>query len=117
MSPRAVVPRRGVTQQRCRCGAMVLAARTGSGLDAQVGADPLSPIGELEAVLAGVSTYTHHVVSSELHHRSPWSIRHRPAGTRPRQTVHPLHRCGDTWPALPRAPGPAAPATDSAPPY
>lgn len=117
MSPRQVVPRRAVSARRCSCGAAVLSALTGNGLDVTVDAAQLSPIGELEAVLAGVSTYTHHQVPGELHHRSALSIRTRPAGTRPRQSAHALHRCGDTWPALDtRTPAAAAPTPD-APPF
>lgn len=90
------------------------------GLDVVVDPAPLSPIGELQALLGGVHTYTHHVVPGELCWRYPLVIRSRPAGTAPRQTVHAAHRCGNTWPALerlgPGPPGSAAPIPD-APPY
>lgn len=99
------------------CGAAVLTGLTGSGVDVTVDAAPVSPIGELEAVLAGLTTYTHHEVAGELYHRAGSTIRSRPAGTRPRQTVHPAHRCGSTWPALPRGPDRADPGPDDPPPY
>lgn len=100
------------------CGTRTLEARTTAGLDVVVTAAPLSPVGELDALLAGVSTYTHHVVMGDLAHRYPLVIRSRPAGTAPRQTVHPTHRCGDTWQALPPALHPGAdPSPDDAPPY
>lgn len=100
------------------CEQQTLLARTTSGLDVVVDAAPLSPVGELQALLAGRATYTWHRIPDHLAHRYPLAIRSRPAGT-PRQTVHPAHRCGDTWPALqPGAPPPGAdhPGTD-APPY
>lgn len=77
----------------------------------------LSPIGELDAVMAGVGTYTwHHVEADHLARRYPLVIQSRPAGT-PRQTVHATHRCGTTWPALdPETPAATAATTD-APPY
>lgn len=101
--------------QRCgRCGAELLTGLC-AGIDVQVDAAPLSPIGELHAVLAGVRTCTLHVVAMELHPRGAQAIRERPAGTRPRQSVHSHHRCGATWLAL-DTPAPDAPAADDAPP-
>lgn len=122
MSGRTITRRSGVKARRCRCGADVLEALTGSGqalgLDVVVDTAPLTPAGELAAVLAGVTTYTHHVVAAELHHRSPWTIRTRPAGSRARQTVHALHVCGQRWQAQDPGPPAAAAATDDdAPPY
>lgn len=97
---------------------MVLAALASNGLQVTVDAAALTPVGELQALMAGVSTYTHHLVPDDLHHRSTWSITHRPAGTRPRQTVHAIHRCGTTWPALDPPPVQVHPApTDDLPPY
>lgn len=109
-------PRAG---QCTSCGADVLEARTTAGLDVRVDATRLSTLGELDAVLAGVPTYTHHVIPGDLAHRYPLVIRSRPAGVTPRQDVHPAHRCGQTWLALPRAgpPGPADPTPDDRPPY
>lgn len=100
MSPRAVARRAGVQAHSCGCGTPVLKAVSESGLDVVLDQAALTAVGELQAILGGVVTYTHHLVPDEVHHRSPWSIRARPAGTRPRQRVHALHRCGTAWPAL-----------------
>lgn len=100
------------------CQQPTLEARTPNGLDVVVDAAPLSAIGELQALLGGARTYTHHVVLGDLAHRYPLVIRSRPAGTAPRQTVHASHRCGDTWPALEHWGPPAAAAIpDADPPY
>lgn len=53
----------------------------------------LDPLGELSAVLLMLPTYELDP-SGRTHHRSPFAMRHRPAGTTPRRTVHPAHRCG-----------------------
>lgn len=118
MSGRQVIPARGMEAQRCRCGTAVLAGLSAAGLTIALDRAPLSPTGELMAVLAGVWTYTHHHVANEVHVRMAGTINQRPAGTRARQSVHPVHRCGTTWPALPRTPIPAAadPGSD-APPF
>lgn len=55
--------------------------------------DTLDAEGELLAALAGISTMTHHQGADVITHRSPFQIRHQPAGTRPRTTVHALHDC------------------------
>lgn len=117
MSPRPSGPRAPISAGRCRCGAAVLSGLCSSGYDVAVDRAPLSALGELEAVLAGVHTYTHHSGPGELHHRSAFAIRTRPAGSVPRQTVHPVHLCGTTWPALPRAPVLADLDPDAPPPY
>lgn len=117
MSGRQVIPARGLQAQRCRCGTAVLAGLTASGLQVALDRAPLSTTGELMAVLAGVWTYTHHHVLNTAHVRMARTINERPAGTRPRQSVHPVHQCGTTWPALPRPPAPAAADPDAAPPY
>lgn len=79
---------------------------------------PLTACGELAATVAGVHTYSHHHIPDEMHWRSAWSIRARPAGSRPRQSVHPRHTCDTAWPALVTAtPDTGTPATDDAPPY
>lgn len=96
----------------------MLRALSGAGLDVVVDAAPLSALGELAAVMAGVGTLTHHHVAGELHHRYPLGIRSRPAGSRPRQTVHALHRCGTTWPAMAPVVAPVAPdVPDDHPPF
>lgn len=107
-------------QQTCgSCGAQVLEARTTSGLDVVVDAPPLSAPGEVLALLAGLATYTWHLVPDHLVHRYPLVCQHRPAGTVPRQTVHPRHRCGNTWPALDPHPPSAEtpPGCETPPPY
>lgn len=117
--------RRGQAERRCGCGVRVRDAVTGGGrclgLSVTVDLQPLSTVGELHAVVAGLSTYTWHTVSQELHHRTPWTIRTRPAGSRPRQQVLPAHRCGHAWQAdtdhARPVPGVHAPETDDAPPF
>lgn len=115
---RTMAPETRPKHRTCeRCGAAVLAARTTSGLDVVVDAAPLSPVGELQALLAGGATYTWHLGPDHLVHRYPLVIRSRPAGT-PRQTVHPTHTCGATWPALqPVTPGAVDSDPDAPPPY
>ena len=58
-----------------------------------VDSQPLDPVQELRALVAGCRTWTLHTVARELHPRGPDAIRDRPAGTRPRQTVHATHVC------------------------
>lgn len=53
---------------------------------------PLDPMGELGAVLVELSTYELDPTGRTAY-RTPFTMRHRPAGTRPRRTVHPAHRC------------------------
>jgi len=65
--------------------------------------DPLTPVGELDAAMAGRRTWTLHTGVGELHPRGGWTIRTRPAGTRPGQTVHATHSC---TPATERTPVP-----------
>ncbi len=82
----------------CRvCGVDTIAGLTNGGralaLDVTLDATPLDPRGELEAAVAGCRTYTHHVVPGVLHVRSGRTIRQRPAGSQPRQTVHREHVC------------------------
>lgn len=88
-------------------------------MDVTLDSRPLSAAGELAAVMAGVWTYSHHLVPDEVHVRGAWSINMRPAGTRPRQTIHATHTCGTRWPALVTpTPEPAAAAPDDdAPPF
>lgn len=117
--PRALIPAAKVRAASCRsCGGDVLEGRTAAGLDVVVDAAQLSAVGELQASMAGVGTLTHHQVPSELHHRSAWSIRARPAGSRPRQSVHARHQCGQAWPALDTGrPDPGADVPDDSPPF
>jgi hypothetical protein len=90
-----------LTRGTCRrCGTDTISGLTGNGravaLDVTVDATPLDPPGELRALMAGCATWTLHTVADELHPRPPSVIRSRPAGTRPRQTVHPTHWCTPT---------------------
>lgn len=88
-----------LTQGPCgHCGRPVIGGWSGNGrvLSVQVTVDatPLTtPEQELAAAVAGRDTWTLHPVAGELHPRGPFEIRHRPAGTRPGQTVHPAHVC------------------------
>ena len=83
-----------MTVSRCpRCRSKVIEVLTESGFDVRLDPDPLDPLGELLAAMAGRSTYTRHVGSGAVHHRPARVIRERPAGTRPRQDVHPDHVC------------------------
>lgn len=85
-----------VTVKRCpRCTGSTISGVSGLGFDATLDTTVLDPIGELEAVLDGRQTYTVHELSEQIVERSPRAIRTRPAGTRPRQSVHPEHRCED----------------------
>ena len=90
-----------LTGNTCQhCGVPVIGGWTGTGellselvtVDAQ----PLTPEQELAATVAGCRTFTLHTVAGQLHPRTAWTIRRRPAGTRPRQTVHPTHWCTPT---------------------
>lgn len=57
---------------------------------------PLDPLGELGAVLTQRQTYTVRALLGarpEARARTPFTMRHRPAGTRAHETVHPTHRC------------------------
>jgi hypothetical protein len=82
-----------------RCGRDVIGGWSGTGqiLSVQVTVDaaPIpGPEQELRwLAVAGCRTWTLHAVAAQLHPRSARTIRLRPAGTRPRQTVHPEHRC------------------------
>lgn len=101
------------------CGRAVLEARTTSGTEVRADRVELSPLQELEAVLAGMATYTWHRVPDLMAHRYPLVIRSRPAGT-PRQTVHAIHQCDHTWQAADPRPSTAAASSataDDAPPY
>jgi len=80
-----------------RCGADTIAGWSGngrsSGFQVRVDAQPLTPEQELLLILAGRRTWTLHTVADELHPRPARVIRQRPAGSTPRQTVHPDHVC------------------------
>lgn len=119
MTNRALIPAAKVLEARCGdCGQDTLQGRTAAGLDVVLDRAPLSALGELAAAMAGVGTVTHHRVAGELHHRTPWAVRHRPAGSRPRESVHAYHRHGQAWPAA-EPQDTAAPdsAPDDAPPF
>jgi hypothetical protein len=79
-----------------RCGQDTISGLSGSracSVDVRVDAHPLTAVQELHALVAGCRTWTLHTVADELHPRTVQVIRSRPAGTRPRQTVHAEHRC------------------------
>jgi len=80
-------------EEHSRCGRMVRGGWSYSGFQVLVDADPLTPELELAMILAGRRTWTLHTVAEELHPRGARQIRTRPAGTYPRQTVHPDHVC------------------------
>jgi hypothetical protein len=71
----------------------VIRAREEIGGDLTLDAVPLDPMSELGHVLLGASTFTVYESDGHAAWRSPLHLRHRPAGTRPRETVHPAHRC------------------------
>lgn len=82
-----------------RCGQATFGGWTNRGevvaMLVTVDAQPLDPGQELAAAVAGCATWTLHgpVGVGVLTARGPWAIRTRPAGTRPRQTVHATHVC------------------------
>lgn len=85
------------TLRRCRrCGSQILAALTdGSarvpGPRQDCDPRPLTPLGELQALAAGLDTFTHGgVVARWLTWREPAQITARPADT---WDVHAEHRC------------------------
>jgi hypothetical protein len=80
---------------RCRRQTIGGWTRGGRLLSEQVTVDagPLDPEQELAHLVAGRRTWTLHTVPDELHPRDARTIRLRPAGTIPRQTVHPDHTC------------------------
>jgi hypothetical protein len=83
------------TARRCpSCRAEVLTGIDDLGIDVTVDPDPiLDPVHELEVILGGARTYTRHLHSDTIAHRSPGRIVAHPAGTRARVTVHAEHRC------------------------
>jgi hypothetical protein len=86
-----------LTRGPCRrCGQDTISGLSGTrsaAVDVRVDADPLTPVQELDRLVAGCRTWTLHTVADELHPRPAHVIRTRPAGTRPRQTVHAEHAC------------------------
>jgi hypothetical protein len=75
----------------CRtCGAEVLEVRTSSGFDVVLDPEPLTPVDELRALVAGCRTYTRHL-NGDVHPRTAHKIRAAPAGSTPRSTVHRTH--------------------------
>jgi hypothetical protein len=88
----------GLDHEPCnRCGRQIIGGWTRGGrllsFQVTVDADPLDSEQELAALVAGCRTWTLHTVPDELHPRTAWHIRNRPAGTIPRQTVHVDHQC------------------------
>jgi len=87
-----------LTHATCRrCGRETIGGWSGTGqllsVQTTVDADPLTPEQELRVLVAGCWTWTLYTVAAQLHPRSARIIRQRPAGTRPRQTVHADHQC------------------------
>lgn len=79
---------------RCpHCHLEVIRGRDDTGSDVTLDAAPLNPMGELGAVLTGRGTWTVHQGGRLIAYRTPHAMRHRPAGTTARQSVHPGHHC------------------------
>jgi len=76
---------------RCRHkGSTVLT--TLAGYEVRLDTEPLDPLAELVAAVAGRRTYTAYA-SGGASYRDGQTIRARPAGTRPRETVRVQHQC------------------------
>jgi len=75
-------------------------------LDALADDTPLTPIGEVTALLSSLTTYRIGVRGGrpEMDRRDSWHIDGEPAGTLFRADIIPAHRCGMTWPTNCRAP-------------
>lgn len=89
-----------LTASRCRdCGTPTFGGWTAEpcALLVTLDAQALNPEQELTALMAGCWTWTLHAVPFELTMRGARTIRQRPAGTRPRQSVHADHRCTAPW--------------------
>lgn len=103
--------------RRCRgCGAPTLAAWR-DGILEPVAVDPveLTPLGELQALTAGLATFEHWGgPNGGLDTRKPTSIAARPAGCQ-RAPVRPEHRCGS--PPLDRISEPPSSDPYSVPPF
>lgn len=84
-----------------RCGVSTLQAVTLAGYAVTLDAAPITALEELRARVAGRPTYTRHTFTGAVAWRAPRTIRARPAGVTPRQTVHTGHAC---------PPAPATPA-------
>jgi hypothetical protein len=94
---------------RCpRCG-----SATYTGLDGEtcasvaiVDRQALTALGEALAQLAGLYTYERYIECGRrvLDFRCTEYIESRPAGSTPRNDVHPQHSCGRQWPPNARAP-------------
>lgn len=80
--------------RHCRhCGLAVTAAITDAGFTAACWPTPTTPLGELQALTAGLRTYT--ALPNDLLHRDDFRIRGRNAN---QARVLVQHRCGDTPP-------------------
>lgn len=81
---------RTLRPRHCRaCAAPVLAAIDDLGLTTHIDPAPLTPEGELLALLAGRPTFA--TFGADLCHRWAGEITHRPASTR---AVYAAHQCG-----------------------
>ena len=104
-----VIDEHGINQRprprRCACGATVLAAWA-NGHSPTITVDPvaLTPLGELQALLAGRTTWQDW--REGLDRRRPTSINDFPAGSSKHQPVRPEHVChsGDVFDAIPEKP-------------
>lgn len=79
-----------------RCGLLLLAAHW-LGLEAWCDPWPLTPRGELDAVMAGRPTFTRMPISEGLRPRDAYEIRARSPLT---HDVHSEHRCGQPQPEI-----------------
>lgn len=93
MGPKRKSTAMTVTAPCPRCGTPVIAGGPRTVLPAVCDATPLTPLGELRAVVAGRWTWTWWTIPDTLHPRDPFVIRHRPAGSRPRMHVLADHAC------------------------
>lgn len=90
------MPGAHVSTERARCSRClgeVIAGHTEYGFAVELDPTELDPPGELAVAVAGGATFTWHTRADRITHRVGYTIRTRPAGTRPRQQVHAAHDC------------------------
>ncbi len=76
-----------------RCGARVVWGVDRLGFSVVLDDVELDQAAELDALLSGLRTWTHHTAGDELAYRGARAIRHRPAVIGGRTVVRPGHRC------------------------